>query len=134
MPQGTVDFITSAWSLEAGIALDHGVHCREVRVAGVGGRGAHRHEQQPSVLERVGELGGEVQALGVARQQLLQAGLVDRNLAAAQALDLGRVDVHAPHLAAQLGEAGGGHQPDIAGADHSDWLLAGAHESGKASG
>ena len=77
--------------------------------------------------------GREVQPLGVAREQLLQAGLVDRHLAGAQPLDLGGVDVHAPHLAAQLGEAGGGHQPDVAGADHSDWLARGAHEAGKAS-
>ena len=81
----------------------------------------------------VGEIGGEVQPLGVARQQLLQAGLVDRHLAAPQALDLGGVDVHAPHVAAELGEAGRGHQPDVAGADHCDWLACGAHEAAKAS-
>src|SRR5262249_2285385 len=59
-------------------------------------------------------------------------GLVDRRLAAAKALDLELVYVHAPDLAAQLGEAGSRHQPDVAGTDHRDWL-ARAHEAGKAS-
>ncbi len=86
------------------------------------------------MLERLGDVGREMQPLAVARQQLLQTGLVDRHLAAAQALDLGGVDVHAPHLSAELGEPGRGDQADIAGADHSDWLVGGAHEAGKASG
>ena len=100
--------------------VDHRVHRRQVGVAGVGRRRPDRDEQQPRVLQRLGQIGGEVQPLRVARQQLLQARLVDRHLAAAQALDLLGVDVHALHLAAELGEAGGGDQPDIAGADHSD--------------
>ena len=67
-------------------------------------------------------------------QHLLQAGLVDRHLAGAQALDLLGVDVHAPHLAAELGEAGGGDQPDVAGADHADWLSRVAHRRGRLAG
>ena len=69
-----------------------------------------------------GEVGREVQPLGVAREQLLQARLVDRHLAAAQALDLLGVDVHAPDVAAELGEAGRRDEADVAGADHSDGL------------
>jgi hypothetical protein len=106
---------------------------REICVAGVGGRGAHRHEQQAGVLERPAELGGEFQARGVAREQLLQAGLVDRHLPALQPRDLLGVDVDAPHLTAQLGEAGSGHQADVARADHSDWLALRAHLARKAS-
>jgi hypothetical protein len=83
--------------------------------------------------ERVGQVRGEVQPGDVAREQLLQAGLVDRHLAAAQTLDLGSVYVHAPDLAAELGEAGCGDQPDIAGADHANWLSICAHRAGKAS-
>ena len=59
------------------------------------------------MLERLAEVGGEVQSIPVSRQQLLEARLVD---------------VHAPHLAAQLGKAGRTHQPDISGADHPDRL------------
>ncbi len=81
----------------------------------------------------LGEVGREVHPRGVAREQLLEARLVDRHLAPPQALDLGGVDVDAPDLAAELGEAGRGHQPDVAGADHPDWLACGAHEAGKAS-
>ena len=74
-----------------------------------------------------------MQPLAVVHEQLLQARLVDRHLAAAQTLDLLRVDVHAIHLAAELGKAGGGHQPDIAGADHPDWCaLFARHQAGKA--
>ena len=74
------------------------------------------------MLERVGQVGREVQALAVARDELLEPRLVDRDLAAAQALDLLGVDVDAPDLAAQLGEAGGRHQADVAGADDADGL------------
>ena len=102
--------------------LDHRVHRRQVGVAGVGRRRSHRDEQQPRVLERGREIGGEVQPLGVLGEQLLEPGLVDRHLTRAQALDLGRVDVDAPDLMAELRKARSGDQPDIAGADHSDWL------------
>ena len=112
-----------------GDRVDDRVHRGEVGVAGVGRRGADGDEQQARVLERVGEVGGEVHPLGVAREQLLQARLVDRHLARAQALDLRGVDVDALHVAAELGEAGGGDQPDIAGADHADWLSRGAHDA-----
>ena len=115
-----MDFITSAWSLGGGNRVDDGVHRGEVRVAGVGRRRADRHEQQAGVLERLGEVGGEVQAPGVLGQELLQARLVDRHLAAPQTLDLGGVDVHAPDFAAELGETGGGDKSDVAGADHPD--------------
>ena len=52
--------------------------------------------------------------------QLLEAGLVDRDLAALEALDLVGVDVDAPDLVAELGEAGRGDEADVAGADDAD--------------
>jgi hypothetical protein len=67
----------------------------EVGVAGVGRRRADGDEQQPRVLERVGDVRREVQALAVLRDQLREAGLVDRDLARLQALDLVGVDVDA---------------------------------------
>ena len=51
-------------------------------------------------------------------QQLGQAGFVEGHLAAGQALDLGRVHVHAEDLEAQLGHAGGVRGAQIARADH----------------
>ena len=87
------------------------------------------------MLERGSQIGGVMKARRVALEQLREAGLVDRHLAATQALDLGGVDVHAPHVAAELGEAGGRHQPDVAGADHRDWFArgGGTHCAAKAS-
>ena len=51
---------------------------------------------------------------------------VDRRLAPAQALDLLGVDVDAPHLAAQLREAGGAYQADVAGTDYADGSRSGS--------
>ena len=52
--------------------------------------------------------------------QIVEAGLEDRDLAAAQPRDLARVLVDAGDVDAELGEAGAGDQADIAGADHGD--------------
>ena len=68
----------------------------------------------------VGELGREVQPLAVAGHALGQPGLVDRDLAALEPRDLVGVDVDAPHLVAELGEARRRDQPDVAGADDRD--------------
>ena len=53
----------------------------------------------------------------VAPDQLLEARLVDRHLAAPQRRDLAGVDVDADDVVAALGEAGAGHQTDVPGAD-----------------
>ena len=62
---------------------------------------------------------------------IVEPGLVDRHLAPAQPLDLLGVNVHAPYVAAELGEAGRRDQADVAGADHPDWLARGAHRGGE---
>ena len=70
-------------------------------------------------------LGREGQPLGVALQQLVDAGLVDRHLAPAQRPSiLRRVDVHRDDLVAELGEARGGDEADPAHPDHADWSFA----------
>ena len=51
--------------------------------------------------------------------ELGQAGLVERHGPAAQHLQAGRVDVPAPDLVAQLGEAGSGDEADPADPDHA---------------
>ena len=111
--------------------VDDRVHRRQVGVAGVGGRRADRDEQQPRVLERRRELGGEVQALAVASDRLGQAGLVDRDLAALQLRDLVGVDVDAPDVAAELGKARGRDQADVSGADHRDRFASVAHRAAR---
>ncbi len=78
--------------------------------------------KQAAVLQCLAQIGREVQAPGVLGQELLEAGLPDRHLALQQTLDLGSVDVDAPHLAAQLREARGGDEPDVAGADDPNRL------------
>jgi hypothetical protein len=52
--------------------------------------------------------------------ELVEAVLDDRHLAARQRLDLRRVDVRADHVVAQVGEAGAGGEPDVSGSDHCD--------------
>ena len=62
----------------------------------------------------------EVHPLAVLGDQLLEAGLVDRDLALLEALDLVGVDVDAVDLAAELREARRGDEADVAGADDAD--------------
>jgi hypothetical protein len=100
--------------------IDDRVDRGEVGVAGVGRRGADGDEQQPRVLERRPQLGGEVQPLAIASDALVEPGFVDRHLAALELRDLLGVDVDAPDIAAELGEPRGGHEADIAGANHGD--------------
>ena len=52
--------------------------------------------------------------------QVGEAGLVDRHLAALERGDLARVLVDAGHLVAEIGKAGPGNEADIAGADHGN--------------
>ncbi len=79
------------------------------------------------MLQRLGQVAREVQPLALGRQDLVEPRLVDRHLARAQLLDARGVDVHAPHVPPQLGEAGGRHQPDVADADDGDGLALGGH-------
>ena len=61
----------------------------------------------------------------VLRDQIVEAGFEDRDLAAAQRLDLARVLVDAGDHVAEIGKACAGHQPDIARPDHRnahDWM------------
>src|SRR4029453_10681175 len=79
-------------------------------------------EQHERVLHRLARLRGEREAalLHVPRDQLFEAGLVDRDLAALEPRDLLGVDVGAHDLDAEFGEARPGDEADVARADHSD--------------
>ena len=105
-----------------GHRVDDGVDGREVGVARVGRRRADGDEQQARVLERVREVRGEVQAVAVARDEVLEARLPDRDPALLEALDLLRVDVDAVDVGAQLREARRGDEADVPRADHADRL------------
>src|SRR4051794_23924215 len=85
------------------------------------------------MLQRVGDVRAEVHPVPVLGDQLLQAGLVDGDLAALEALDLVDVDVDAVDVAAQLCEAGRRDEADVAGADDADGFAL-THEAREASG
>src|SRR5262249_56107291 len=74
------------------------------------------------VRDRCGRVGreGEAPLLNVPLDQLFEPGLVDRNLAALELVDLLRIDVGAHDLHAELGEARAGDEADVASTDHSD--------------
>ena len=90
------------------------MHRGQVGVAGIGRRSAHGHEQQTSVLERGRELGPRSAAARGCATRTRPGPAHRSGSRLARAGDLLGVDVYAPDLAAQLGEAGGGHQPDVA--------------------
>jgi hypothetical protein len=60
----------------------HRMDRAQVGVARVRRRRAHGDEHQAGALQRVGDVGGEVQPVGVAGDELREAGLVDRDLSA----------------------------------------------------
>src|SRR5690606_26312751 len=66
--------------------------------------------------DRIARVGREADApaLGRAHDHLRESGLVDGNLAAAQACDAVLVDVDAGDVVAHLGEAGGGDESYVA--------------------
>jgi hypothetical protein len=100
----------------------HRQHVLQVRAAVLAGGRAHRDEHDLAGLHGLGRVGGEGEALllHVVLDHLLQARLVDRDLAALEGLDLGFVVVDADDVVAAFGEAGSGDQTDVAGADDSD--------------
>jgi hypothetical protein len=105
----------------------------QVRAAVLVGRGADRQEHHVGVLDRFVIAGREQQParLGVARDQRVEAGFMDRDAAVLEHGDLALVHVQAQHGIADVREAGAGHQADIAGADnrnfHRGLPMRGAH-------
>jgi len=100
--------------------VGHGaLHVREVRGHAVGAlRGADADEVDVAELGNLGIRGGEPQPTGrqVLAEQLVEAGLVERNVTAGQLGDLGLVDVEADHLIAELREADCVGRAEISGA------------------
>ena len=100
----------------------HVQHVLQVGRAVFAWRRADRDEHDVAVLDGLPEIGGEAEATrgGIARHERREPGLVDRQRAALQALDLGGVAIGADDVVPRLGQARAGHEPDIAGADQRD--------------
>ncbi len=128
VPAGTVLFMIRTWSPSSEQLLDDRPHPREVGVAGVGRRRVDADEEQAGARQQLVHVGGEGDPLGVAAQQVLEFGLVDRHLAAGEGVDLLLDDVAGDHLVAELGEAGRGDQPDPANSDDADRLQLLTHD------
>ena len=90
-------------------------HVAEVRGAVLVRRRADRDDLEQPVGD--GSLGvrreGKPALVPVQRDQLVEAGLVDRHLAGIQARDLGGIDVDADDVIAGIRQAGAGDEPDV---------------------
>ena len=96
-------------------------HVGEIGVAVAAPRGrADGDEHRLRCLDRAGKVGREGQPVlaHVLGDQLRQAGLEDRHLAALQRRNLVGVVVDAGHGVAEVGKAGPRHKADISGSDH----------------
>ena len=124
VPTGTVDLVTTTVKPDSAAAISRArVDVGQVGMAvAAPRRRADRDEHRVGVRDRRGQVGGEIQPLGldVGRHQRVEPGLEDRHLAAPQRRDLAGVLVDAGDLVAEIGKAGAGYQADIAGADHRD--------------
>ena len=85
-------------------------------------RRADRDEYRVRLGDRTFEIGGKIEPAGlhIGSDQRIEAGLENRDLAAAQAGDLGAVLVHAGDLVAKIRKAGAGNQPHITRANHGN--------------
>ena len=108
--------------------VDHCPHRGEIGVAGVGGRRADGDVDEVGAVDRLADVGGKAKALAVSRDQLLEARLVDRHLAALQGRDALRDHVPDDDRVAELGEAGTGDEADVAGTEDGDVGRGGAHD------
>ena len=106
--------------------VDHALHAGEVRIARRRRRRIDADDRDPRLAEDVLHIEREGEALGVALQQLGHPGLVDWDLAALEQRHAFRIDVTADDGMAELCQAGGRHEPDVADADDADGL-ASAH-------
>ena len=121
MPTGTVLFITSTTRRSsAGELVDHRPDGREVGVAGVGRRRADRDVEEVRAVDRLGDVERVREPLGVPREQLVEARLVDRHLARAQRLDPLGQDVADDDVVPEIGEARAGDETDVARAEDCD--------------
>jgi hypothetical protein len=94
----------------------HGVDEAQIGGAVALGRRAHREKDHERLLHALFQVGGEAQAAlaEVLSDQFLQPGLVDRDLAPLQVIDLGGVAVDAGYIDTEFGKARGRDETDVA--------------------
>ncbi len=75
------------------------------------------------MLDGLTGVSGEVETAGldIAQHHALQPRLEDGNLALLEAIDLGRINVHADHVMADIGQTGASHQAYVACSEDSDF-------------
>ena len=125
VPTGTVDLSTTtrySFMCSPIVARDR-EHVAQVGRAVFVRRRADRDELEQAVRDAFRRVGRELEAplVDVALDEHVEAGLVDRDLALLQALDLARVDVDADDVVAGFRQAGARDQADVAGAEDCDF-------------
>ena len=100
--------------------VDHRPDRGEIGVAGVGRRRADRDVDELGAVDRLGDVQGEADPVGVPRDQLGQSGLVDRHLAALEGRDPIGEHVANDDRVAEVGEAGPRDEADVPGAENRD--------------
>src|SRR5207248_4648845 len=95
---------------------------RHVGFAFGAARGTNADERELGVLQAFVVIERKAQATGleVLDDNLFEAGLVNRQLAAAESLYFGGVDVDTYDLVAELRETRGGNQANVIGSDDCD--------------
>ena len=100
--------------------VDHRPDRGEIGVARVRRRRADRDVDEVGAVDRLADVTREAEPLGVPRDQLREAGLVDRHLAAPEGRDPLGQDVADDDRVPELGEAGTGDEADVAGTEDCD--------------
>ena len=124
VPTGTVDLLTTTaarcmcWPMVRATAS---TYLRSALPSSSGGVPTAMKTTSPCSIAR-GGVGREVQAAGgvVGLDHRLQAGLVDRDDAVVEAVDLRLVDVDADDVVPDFRQAGSGDEADVAGAEDGD--------------
>ena len=107
--------------------VDHRPDRRQIGVARERGRRPDRHVDEVGAVDRLGHVGREDEPLGVARQEVVEPGLVNRDLAAAQRGNALGDDVADDDVVAELGEAGTRDEADVSGSEDCDAFWLGTH-------
>ncbi len=125
VPTGTVDLSTTirgSVMCRPMLRAAASTYCRSAEPSSSGGVPTAMNCSAPCATRGI-DVGGEAQPPGggVARDHGVEAGLVDRDAAGVEQVDLAAVDVEAQDVVADLGETGAGDQTDVARSDHRDF-------------
>ena len=103
--------------------LGHGQHILQVGRAVFIRRRAHGDELQGAVLDGFFSIGGKGKAARFDRvlDDVIQARLIDGDLAVLQFFNLALVDIHAQHVVPHVRQAGTRHQANITGSENRDF-------------